>query len=143
MAENRGRIQPGEHRSPSTEIQPGQRLSPGTEFRPGGPAHNRLPVGSVRIRTFRGVKRAWVKVAEPNVWRERAKVVWEREHGRPIPRGRVIHHRDRDSLNDDPSNLVALTRSEHAREHLDEVKAAGFSSDESRLRAVAKRRRQR
>lgn len=114
--------------------------SPATEFRPGSIPHNRLPVGAVTIRTFRGVRRAWVKVSEPNVWRERAKVVWESRHG-PIPRGRVIHHRDRDTLNDDPSNLQALTRKEHALEHAEEVRAAGFSSDVSRERAVARRRR--
>lgn len=111
----------GERRSESTEIKGGQRLSPTTEFKPGQPAHNHLPVGSVRIRveTHTGSPRAWVKVAEPNVWRRRASVVWESIHG-PLPRGKVVHHRDRDSLNDDPSNLVALTRKEHINEHREE-----------------------
>lgn len=118
----------------------GERPSPGTEFKPGQPAPNKLPVGSVTVRTFRGVRRAWVKVAEPNVWRERAKVVWESRHG-PIPRGMVIHHRDRDTLNDAPSNLACLTRRQHAEEHADEVRAAGFGSDESRRRAAARRRK--
>lgn len=136
-----GRFVPGQRTSPETEIQPGQRLSPATEFKPGQPAHNRLPVGSVTVRTFRGVQRAFVKVGEPSKWRERAKVVWEREHGRRVPRGHVIHHKDRDPLNDAPENLVALTRSEHAREHAEEAKAAGFSSDESRERAAARRRK--
>lgn len=117
-------FKPGYRNSPQTEIRPAQRLSPATEFKPGQAAHNKLPIGAETIRTFRGVSRAWVKVAEPNKWRERAKVVWERAHGRTIPRGYVIHHIDRDSLNDSPSNLVAMTRKQHALEHAEELQLA-------------------
>jgi len=115
----------GEHAAPATEIQPGQRLSPATEFKPGMDAHNRLPVGSVSVRreTHTGLDRAWVKTAEPNVWRKRAVLVWEAEHG-PVARGLVIHHRDRDSLNDAPTNLQALTRKEHTDEHRGELESA-------------------
>lgn len=96
-----------------------------TEFAPGQAAHNHLPVGSVRVRreTHTGLDRAWVKTAEPNVWRKRAVLAWEAEHG-PVARGLVIHHRDRDSLNDAPANLQALTRKEHADEHRGELEAA-------------------
>lgn len=115
----------GEHAALATEIQPGQRLSPATEFKPGMDAHNRLPVGSVRVRreTHTGLDRAWVKTAEPNVWRKRAVLTWEAEHG-PVARGLVIHHCDRDSLNDAPTNLQALTRKEHTDEHRGELEAA-------------------
>lgn len=118
-------FKPGEHSAPATEIRPGQRLSPATEFKPGMEAHNRLAVGAVRVRreTHTGLDRAWVKTAEPNVWRKRAVLVWEAEHG-PVARGLVIHHRDRDSLNDAPTNLQALTRKEHADEHRGELEAA-------------------
>lgn len=133
-------ISKGQRLSPATEIRPGQRLSPRTEFRKGQCAHNRLPVGSVRVRTLKGVKRAWVKVADPSKWRERAKVVWEEHHGVPVPRGHVIHHKDRDPLNDSPDNLVAMTRKEHALEHLGEARAMGFGGDESRARAQRARR---
>lgn len=123
-----------------TRIQSGQHLSPRTEFKPGQAAHNRLPVGSVTVRRLDGVERAFVKIAEPSVWRERAKVVWEQEHGVAIPKGKVIHHRDRDALNDAPSNLVALTRAEHAIEHGSEVQAAGFGSGRARAAANDRRR---
>lgn len=118
-------FKPGQHPAPATEIQPGQRLSPATEFKPGMDAYNRLPVGAVRVRreTHTGLDRAWVKTAEPNVWRKRAVLVWEAEHG-PVARGLVIHHRDRDSLNDAPTNLQALTRKEHTDEHRGELEAA-------------------
>lgn len=134
---DRGRFVPGEHysaeteirrgerRSPATEFRPGERRSAATEFAPGQVAHNKLPVGTVRVRreTHTGLLRAWVKTAEPNVWRKRATIVWETLHG-PLPAGHVVHHRDRNSLNDEPDNLVALTRREHADEHRDEMDAA-------------------
>lgn len=52
-----------QHPAPTTEILPGQRLSPATAFKPGMDAHNRLPVGAVRVRreTHTGRVRAWVK----------------------------------------------------------------------------------
>jgi hypothetical protein len=101
-------------------LQPGPkgvRRSPATEFK-SGPALTRLPVGSVTIRKRqrRNDVRAWVKVADPDAWRERARVVYEQHHGIP-PAGFVIHHIDGDSLNDSPGNLQALSRGDHARLH--------------------------
>jgi len=63
-----------------------------------------------------------VKVAEPNVWRLRAVVVWENIHG-PLPPGYLVHHDNRDSLDDSPGNLKALTRAEHLKEHKPEFEA--------------------
>lgn len=128
--ENRGQFQPGRRPSPATEIKPGQRLSPRTEFRRGehtSPAtefvrgqraHNKQPIGAVRTRieTHTGLPRAWVKVAEPNVWQKRAIVVWVATNGE-LPRGWVVHHKDRDSMNDSIDNLQAMTRAAHLEEH--------------------------
>lgn len=92
-------------------------LSPKTQFKPGrAPVIPLLPVGSVSIHNTHGERRAFLKIAQPNVWRLRARVVWEATHGK-IPRGRVIHHRDHDKLNDAPENLECLTRAEHVRAH--------------------------
>jgi hypothetical protein len=96
----------------------GVRRSPSTEFK-GGPPHNALPVGSVTIRRRPGRgddTRAWVKVSEPNVWRPRAIVEYERAYG-PVPAGFIVHHIDHDSLNDAPDNLVAMSRAEHLAHH--------------------------
>ncbi len=99
----------------------GMHLSPGSEFRPGQRPTNVLVVGAVTIRTDKaGRPRAWVKVAEPNTWRLRAVVAWEAIHG-PLPARQLVHHRDRDSLNDDPANLQSLTRSQHLAEHRQEL----------------------
>src|SRR5262249_55942464 len=42
-------------------------------------------------------------------------VLWK--VGIPIPSGCVVHHKDGNKRNDDPSNLQVLTRSEHAQLH--------------------------
>jgi hypothetical protein len=77
------------------------------------------PVGTVSIRTRHkrgGVKRAWVKVAEPNVWKLRAVVVWEAKNG-PLPKGQGVHHEDENTLNDDIDNLQAVTKGQHLAIH--------------------------
>lgn len=145
VRDDQGRFVDGARPSRSTEIKRGQRLSPRTEFhhgdrrgeatrfKAGGAAHNKLPVGSrtVRIEAGTGWPRNWIKVAEPNKWRPLAIVVWERANGRRLPRGYVVHHRDRDTLNDEPSNLEALTRREHLEEHrLDLIEAQHYPSSE-------------
>jgi hypothetical protein len=95
------------------------------------PSENRMPVGTVRIRTRHkrgGDTRAFVKVADPNVWRLRAHLVWEEAHG-AIPTGLSVHHKDRDTLNDALSNLELLSKKEHLAEHRSEYKEraiAGF-----------------
>jgi HNH endonuclease len=95
----------------------GIHLSPGSEYRKGRRSEKWLPVGTVTMRRHKYDKpRMWLKVAEPNVWKLRAVVVWERKHGR-LPRGHIVHHKDHDTLNDSPRNLEALTRAEHVREH--------------------------
>ena len=43
--------------------------------------------------------------------------IWIDLHG-PIPNGCVIHHKDENPLNNDPSNLVCETRGEHTAHHI-------------------------
>lgn len=42
--------------------------------------------------------------------------VYEKEHGK-IGEGRIVHHKDGNSLNNRPSNLKAMGRSEHSSHH--------------------------
>lgn len=110
----------------------GTHFSPATEFKAGRRGENWVPVGTVTERVDKGGStRAWVKVAEPNKWRERAIVNWELFHGKPLPKGKVVHHRDRNTLNDSSSNLQALTRAEHIQVHREELHEA------KRLKAAA------
>ena len=111
-------IKPGNRLNPDTEIHKGNHLSLATEFKPGTPAYNKCPVGTIRIRveTHTKLPRAWVKTGEPNIWKKRAIVVWESING-PLPIGMVVHHRDRNSMNDDFKNLIYMTRRDHMTEH--------------------------
>jgi hypothetical protein len=107
--------------SPWNKDLKGIHLSPGSEFKPGHQRTERLAIGSMRIRicTRKGDNkpRAWVKVAQPNVWKPRAVLNWEKANKRTVPAGHVVHHADRDTLNDSPLNLQLKTRAEHAKEH--------------------------
>lgn len=96
----------------------GLRFSPQTEFKKGMSPATKVPIGTVRIRTFtrNGEQRAFIKIAEPNVWKLRAIVEWEKWHGK-VPQGKIVHHKDTNSLNDSRENLVALSRSEHLKIH--------------------------
>ena len=100
----------------------GIRNSPATEFKPGQIPGNKTPVGTVRVshKKTNGELRARVKIGEPSVWRDQALVVWENLHG-PIPKGMIVHHHDRDSLNNEIGNLRLMTRAKHMREHMDEL----------------------
>jgi hypothetical protein len=46
-------------------------------------------------------------------------VVWESVHG-AIPKGMIVHHADRNTLNDDSGNLELLSRAAHLLEHRSE-----------------------
>lgn len=108
-------------------------------FKQGVTPVNHVEVGTVRVRTRKGrggVQRAWVKITEPNVWRLRAKVVWEAENG-PIPRGTLIHHHNRNALDDRIGNLALVTRAEHLMEHRPEfehLRLAGLRRQRARDR---------
>lgn len=103
---------------PWTKGRKGIHMSPETQFKKGQASTRRLPVGSVtfRTRSREGYPRAFVKIAEPQKWIERARFVWAEANG-PIPRGMVIHHRDRDAINDDLDNLQMVTKREHRMIH--------------------------
>jgi hypothetical protein len=82
-------------------------------------AATKYPVGTVQIRTRHkrgGEQRAWIKIAEPNVWVLRAQHVWKACYG-PIPPGMGVHHKDRDKLNDCPENLELMSKADHIAEH--------------------------
>jgi len=104
----------------------GIHLSPHSEWKPGCESHKRSAVGTVTLRHRQREqhRRAFVKIAQPDVWRERAVVVWEQHFGRKVPAGFVVHHKDRDPLNDSIDNLEAMSRADHAREHVNDRKGA-------------------
>lgn len=44
-------------------------------------------------------------------------IVWERHHGKRVPAGHVIHHRDENRTNNQIENLVCMPRSAHTEMH--------------------------
>ena len=81
--------------------------SPETQFKLGHSPHNTVPVGS-EVESKGYIR---IKVSEPSAWRPRSHIVWEENHGHPLPDGWIIRHKDGNPLNDDPSNLIAMPRS--------------------------------
>ena len=108
--------------TPWNKNKKGIHLSPKNEFKKGIIPKNKCTVGTVKIKTHKREKqpRAWIKVADPNVWKMRSVFVWESHFG-PVPKGLLIHHRDRNPLNDDIVNLSAMTRAAHLIEHQPEL----------------------
>lgn len=99
----------------------GFRPSRRTEFKKGRASDNKMSVGTVQIRIDKQKReRAWVKVADPKEWWPRATWVWQQAYGE-LPKGLVIHHVDRDTLNDALTNLAAISRAAHLNIHKVEI----------------------
>ena len=77
-----------------------------TRFKKGQSPINWRPVGSERI-TKDGYTE--IKIAEPNVWELKHKVLWEREHG-SIPPKHVVIFADGNKENLDINNLMLISR---------------------------------
>lgn len=87
-----------------------------------GHKHNcECTIGAKRVRKdINGAPRQWIKVSDDKHssydWRQNSVVVWEAANG-PAPKGFVIHHKDRNTLNDDLENLELQSRADHLLEH--------------------------
>lgn len=100
---------------------PGTSFSVATRFKPGHRSARTASVGAERVIDDGGL-RVMVKTAEPRTWRMRAVISWESVNG-PLPSGMIVHHVDRDTMNDSPHNLEAVTRAQHLLEHRAEMQA--------------------
>lgn len=87
-----------------------------TQFRPGQLPHNARPVGVERTgadgRVYVHVRQRREERANDQ-WEPRARIAWERANGRALGPDEVVVHADGDPSNDEPSNLVAMTRAQH------------------------------
>ena len=82
-----------------------------TQFKPGNRPHTWVPVGS-EVITKDGYTK--IKVAEPNKWRLKHRVIWEKHHGRPVPPGHAVIFGDGNRCNFDPDNLILVSRAQLA-----------------------------
>lgn len=97
----------------------GKKMSPemyerckATMFKPGQPPVNHKEVGSERVDTDGYVM---VKVAEPNKWRLKQRLIYERETGEKLTANDVVMFLDGDKTNFDISNLVKMSRTDLVR----------------------------
>ena len=77
-----------------------------TRFKKGLKSHNKKPLGSERICTKDGY--IIVKVGEPDAWKHKHRVVWEKVNG-PIPKGHKIVFLDGDKNNISIDNLKIVS----------------------------------
>ncbi len=86
-----------------------------TWFAKGHIPYNTRKVGdeSVRHNYKRGQKYVYVKVAEPNKWRMKHIIEWEKHNGK-VKEGYVITFMDGNTLNTDINNLKMISRKIHA-----------------------------
>lgn len=112
-----GQFEPGH-----TPANKGKKMSPEayekcgpTMFCKGQTPVNHKPVGTESVR--RNYKRnqmfVYVKVAEPNIWRMKHILEWEKHNG-PVPKGKAIIFADGNPQNTDIDNLVMVSRSQLA-----------------------------
>lgn len=78
-----------------------------TMFKKGNIPHNYRPVGSERITKDGYIE---VKIADPNKWKLKHKVVWETLYGK-VPRGHMLVFMDNDKTNVDVDNLRLVKQS--------------------------------
>jgi len=85
-----------------------------TMFKKGNTPHNHREVGSERVNVDGYIE---IKVAEPNRWRLKHRVVWERVNG-AIPRGHNVQFRNHNPLDCRIENLYLISREDQmAREN--------------------------
>jgi hypothetical protein len=84
-----------------------------TCFKKGRVPHNHRPVGSERITDYGYIE---VKVSEPNKWKLKHRLLWERHNG-SIPKGANIQFRDGNPQNCRIENLYLITRQNQMTEN--------------------------
>lgn len=77
-----------------------------TQFKKGNKPHNYKSVGTERVN---GDDYVDIKVADPNKWRAKHLIIWEKENG-PIPKGKVVIFGDGNRRNFDLDNLLLVSR---------------------------------
>lgn len=81
------------------------------KHKPGWNNAQTKPIGSETVR-FDGY--TWVKIGQPNTWRQKHQVIWEKENG-PIPTSSVVIFGDGDKTNFDLDNLLMVKRKQLVR----------------------------
>ena len=87
-----------------------ERCAP-TMFKKGNKPANHKPVGSERVNIYGYVE---VKVAEPNKWRQKHRILWEQTNG-PIPPGYILRFRNGNRQDITLGNLYLISRADQLK----------------------------
>lgn len=85
--------------------------SEATQFKKGHTPQTWKPIGT---ETIRSDGYTWVKIAEPNKWREKHALIWENANG-PVPKGYVLLFADGNQRNITLENLILVSRAQLVR----------------------------
>lgn len=77
-----------------------------TQFKKGHRPHNYKPVGFERVN---GDGYVDIKISDPNKWRAKHLLIWEKTNG-PVPKGYVVIFGDGNRRNFDLDNLILVSR---------------------------------
>lgn len=77
-----------------------------TQFKKGNRPKNYMPVGTERVN---GDGYIDIKIQEPNIWKSKHHIVWEKHNG-AIPHGYAVIFGDNNRRNFDINNLILVTR---------------------------------
>lgn len=80
-----------------------------TSFKTGNRPYSAVEVGTERITKDGLIE---VKTAEPNTWRSKHAIMWERHHNATVPDGHVVIFADRDRRNFATNNLLLVSKAE-------------------------------
>lgn len=92
----------------------GQNRSRKTTFKKGNTPKNHLPVGTEMQERKDGYIK--VKIAEPNKWMLKHRLVWERHNG-PIPKGHNVQFANKDKTDCRIENLYLISRKEQINQN--------------------------
>lgn len=105
---HKGQIPPNKGKKVSPEIY--EKMSP-TMFKKGHISENKREVGAERVNVYGYIE---IKVAEPNVWRLKHRIVWEQHNG-AIPPGYNVQFKNHNTQDCRIENLYLISKAEQMR----------------------------
>lgn len=100
-----------------------------TQFKKGHKPQTWVPVGSETVTDDGYLK---VKIADPDKWVYKHRLIWEQHHGgRKIPKNHAVIFGDGDKRNMDPDNLLLVSRAQLCR-----MNQMGLIKNDARLTQV-------
>ena len=105
---HKGQIPPNKGKKVSPEVY--EKMSP-TMFKKGHISENKREVGAERVNVYGYIE---IKVAEPNVWRLKHRIVWEQHNG-AIPPGYNVQFKNHNTQDCRIENLYLISKAEQMR----------------------------